>query len=129
MAVSPDLMFLSDHVGGPKPGTVLALIDDLPDHGGKSLDFRVEEGHLVSIFIQKKGDCVQVYHNRCPHAGTPLNLFNDRFMDIENESLLCRTHGAKFDFETGQCLSGPCRQEFLRKVAFEVDASGRILSK
>ena len=121
-------MFLDDDVCGPLSGTVLAKVEDIPDHGGKVIDFRTEDGHFLSIFIQRLKGEVEIYQNRCPHAGTPLNLFNERFMDLDNRYLLCRTHGAKFDFLSGKCIAGPCKGQYLRKVAFRIEA-GNIISR
>lgn len=122
-------MFLDDHICGPAPGSILGKVDELPEHGGKAIDFKNDQGHRLSIFIQRMEGTIEVYQNRCPHAGTPLNLLNERFMDIENRHLICRTHGAKFDFDTGKCVMGPCKGQFLRKIAFEIQHGGLIVSQ
>lgn len=105
--------------GGPPEGTFIVRIEDLPVHGGKDVLFR--DGLLqVKIFVQKHKGEVFVYENRCPHAGTPLNMFNDRFLNVTNKALICRTHGALFDIHNGLCTRGPCRGEHLRPIAFEI---------
>ncbi|UTW55296.1 Rieske 2Fe-2S domain-containing protein [Kordiimonas sp. SCSIO 12610] len=129
MSKQPRAMALADDICGPPSGTVLTHLNDLPAHGGKSIEFQNEEGHRLSIFVQKLDEDIEVYLNRCPHAGTPLNLFNDRFMDLDNTYLLCRTHGAKFEYKNGKCIAGPCKGEYLRKVAFSVNDDGSIVSE
>jgi nitrite reductase/ring-hydroxylating ferredoxin subunit len=126
MGSEPPVMFLDDDICGPPPGTILANIGDIPKHGGKTIDFRTADGHSLSIFIQRSEGEFEVYQNRCPHAGTPLNLLNERFMDLDNKYLLCRTHGAKFDFASGKCVSGPCKGKYLRKVAFHIEADNIV---
>ncbi|MFC3052182.1 Rieske (2Fe-2S) protein [Kordiimonas pumila] len=122
----PDLLYLSDMPGGPEAGTLLVTLNSLPAHGGKDIVFT--EGRLrVNIFAQRYQNTIYVYENRCPHAGTPLNMFGDRFMNIEKNHLLCRTHGALFDPETGKCTGGPCKGHYLRQVAVEI-RNGAIYS-
>ncbi len=115
----PSPLELEDVPAGPPAGTLLTHLDGLPIHGGKELVFR--DGTLVlRLLVQRLGDSAVVYENRCPHAGTPLNMFDDKFLDITGKRLLCRTHGALFDIEDGKCLRGPCKGDHLRAVAVEV---------
>lgn len=114
----PTLLQLEDMPGGPPAGTLIARLDELPKHGGKDVIYK-EDTFQVNIFVQRHGDAVYVYENRCPHAGTPLNMFNDRFLNMEKSALICRTHGALFDIGTGLCIGGPCRGRYLRPVDFE----------
>jgi len=116
-------LYLADRLGGPPTGTLLTQLADLPRHGGKDLLFE-EEGHRLNIFIQQHGDTVHVYENRCPHAGTPLNMVGEKFLSLDGRSLLCRTHGALFAIDTGKCTRGPCKGQYLRPVAFEIKDGG-----
>lgn len=110
---------LEDLPGGPPAGTLIARLEELPDHGGKDVLFR-DGDFQVNIFVQRQDNSVHVYENRCPHAGTPLNMFGDKFLNITKDSLICRTHGALFDIASGLCTAGPCRGRYLRPVDFEV---------
>lgn len=113
---------LSELPAGPDKGTHLIDIDDLPDHGGKELIYT--EGKLrTSILIQKTGDKIGVFLNQCPHAGTPLNMFDDRFLDISGKHLICRTHGALFNPLSGVCVRGPCEGQTLRPVAYKIEGT------
>lgn len=117
---------LSDLEATPAPGTLLAKIDDLPSHGGKEIVF-TEGRFRTSIFIQKTGDDISVFLNFCPHAGTPLNMFDEKFMDLKGKYLLCRTHGALFNPKTGKCVRGPCKGKYLRPIAHVLE-NGSIYS-
>lgn len=119
----PDPIHLADLEATPPAGTLLAHVEELPDHGGKELVF-TQDRFRTSIFIQKMGDAIEVFLNYCPHAGTPLNLFGDKFTDLKGESILCRTHGALFDTRSGLCTRGPCKGAYLRKIAHEVREGG-----
>ncbi len=119
MAGAPDPIELSDLEATPPAGTLLAMLDELPDHGGKEIIF-TEDRFRTSIFIQKTEAGVGVFLNFCPHAGTPLNMFNEKFMDLRGKYLLCRTHGAMFDPKDGKCVQGPCKGKYLRSVAHTI---------
>lgn len=115
--VSP--LYLKDTMAGPPAGTLIVKLDNLPAHGGKDILFK-DGAFQTNIFIQKTQEGVFVYENRCPHAGTPLNMIGDRFLNIDKTHLICRTHGALFNIGDGQCIAGPCKGQSLRAVAFEV---------
>ena len=99
---------------------LLARLDDLPPHGGKEVVFR--DGHIVlRLIVQRTGvGSAAVFENRCPHAGPPLNMFDDKFLDITGTRLICRTHGALFEMESGKCVRGPCKGDYLRPVAVTI---------
>lgn len=120
MMPAPAPLHLDDVPAGPPEGTLLARLSDLPDHGGKELVFR--DGMLVlRLLVQRFEGGAVVFENRCPHAGTPLNMFDDRFLDISGRRLICRTHGALFDLKDGHCNRGPCKGDYLRAVAIHIE--------
>ncbi len=116
-------MHLETIAGGPSKGTLLAAIKDLPEHGGKDILFKDGE-HQLNIFVQQNGDKFHVHENRCPHASTPLNMFGDKFLSLDGNYIICRTHGALFDKSNGKCIGGPCKGDYLRPVAFEIRDGG-----
>ncbi|HKJ95305.1 MAG TPA: Rieske 2Fe-2S domain-containing protein [Gammaproteobacteria bacterium] len=87
--------------------TCLCHIDDLPDNQARG--FQVElDGESRPVLLVRRGMTVYGYINVCPHRGTSLDWLPDRFMDAEGRHLQCATHGARFEVETGHCISGPC---------------------
>lgn len=123
---APAPLYLEDHPAGVEPGTAIARLKDLPDHGGLALEL-ADGDHRLRLLIQQYEGEVLVFENRCPHAGTPLNLFDDRFLDSSGGRLICRTHGALFDPVSGKCVRGPCKGDYLRPVAIEIE-DGTILA-
>lgn len=119
MTKEPSLLYLEDTEAGPSSGTVIAKISDLPNHGGKDVLYK-SEAFQTNIFVQKSDDTIHVFENRCPHAGTPLNMFGEKFLSMDGKHILCRTHGALFDKSSGKCVGGPCKGMYLRAVAFEI---------
>lgn len=53
-------------------------------------------------------DKVYAYLNQCPHLGLELDWLPGEVFDLENANLMCATHGARFDPQSGLCISGPC---------------------
>ncbi len=63
---------------------------------------------------------VYAYENRCPHLGVELDWAPGEFFDTAQEYLLCSTHGARFEPDSGKCVSGPCAGQSLSAlVVFE----------
>ncbi|MEX1034091.1 MAG: Rieske (2Fe-2S) protein [Cellvibrionaceae bacterium] len=94
------------------PATIpLCGSEDIPDNGSKG--FTVDG---LQLFAVKKRGQVFVYHNRCPHAGLPLNWLPDQFLDLDRELIQCTSHGALFRIDTGRCVAGPCPGQHLRAV-------------
>ena len=100
-------------------GVVLCRSDDIAE--GQARGFLVGEGAPRRDFVLVRRDGVlRAYVNACPHQGTPLETFPDRFLNEDGSELICSTHGARFRVEDGYCVRGPCEGRLLRAVAFEV---------
>ena len=85
---------------------------------GTSKGFDVESAYLFAV---KRDDKVYLYRNSCPHLGTPLEWEEDRFLDSDGSLIQCSTHGALFEIETGKCLAGPCKGQYLQAVPYLLD--------
>ena len=93
--------------------------DELGDPGCR--EFRIGEGDWpFKGFVVRQGDNVYAYQNFCMHVGHPLNWQPDRFLTEDEQHIICASHGATYDIETGLCIAGPCRGKTLRAVTVEV---------
>ena len=104
---------------------VLCALDDLAEHPSRG--FRVGEGPwpLAGLLV-RKGNRVRAYLNRCPHAGHPLNLKPHDFLTPDRSLVVCCSHGALFDMDTGYCVDGPCAGESLVPIPIEI-VGGHVL--
>ena len=50
----------------------------------------------------------------------PLNWIPDGFLTKDDSSIICASHGAQYEIDTGLCFAGPCIGKSLRKVDVEV---------
>ncbi len=107
---------------------VLCALDDLADRPCRA--FKVGEGAWpLSGFLVRKGDRVHAYLNRCPHAGHPLNIRPDEFLSPDHSLIVCCSHGALFDMDTGFCIDGPCAGESLTRIPIEILAGYVLLGE
>lgn len=101
-------------------GTVLCRADEIGE--GEARGFLTGEGTARrDILVVRRAGVLRAYLNACPHQGTPLETFPDRFLDEDGSRLVCSTHGARFRVEDGLCVSGPCAGKSLTAIACAVE--------
>lgn len=93
----------------------IAVRFDLPDDNG-----------AMSCFTIRFEGKAHAYVNRCPHRGSELDWNPGEVFDESGLYLICATHGATFDPQTGECLSGPCQAAGLKKL--QVEENGDVVS-
>ncbi len=107
-------------------GRVLCRLDDIED--GQAKSFPLGSGlEAREIFVVREDGQAFGYVNSCPHLGTPLNWDGDRFISDDSGLILCATHGALFEIEDGDCVSGPCAGQALEAAPVTVDTQGRVV--
>lgn len=97
------------------PNIILCKFTDLPDGGAKGVEVGRGADTLDPILL-RRGCEVFAYVNRCPHRGTPLETFPDKFLNQTGKLLICSTHGARFRVKDGICVEGPCEGASLKPV-------------
>jgi nitrite reductase/ring-hydroxylating ferredoxin subunit len=70
---------------------------------------------------------VFAFVNRCPHLGTELDWQPGEFFEESGLYLVCSTHGALFEPDTGFCIAGPCRGASLDTVQVREDDGHVVL--
>jgi nitrite reductase/ring-hydroxylating ferredoxin subunit len=95
--------------------------------GGDGVRFELERGgqRHPAFAIRFEGR-VRAYLNRCAHVGVELDWQPGRFFDADGMVLICSTHGALYDPDSGECLGGPCRGGRLEPVAVE-EIDGQVV--
>ncbi|BCE03300.1 Rieske (2Fe-2S) protein [Marinicellulosiphila megalodicopiae] len=79
----------------------------------KSIQEKGFEINGKKIFAVYKDEQCYVYENKCPHLGIDLEFMPNQFLDMDKALIICSTHGALFEIQTGQCVSGPCQGDHL----------------
>ena len=104
----------------------ICTLDDLANPGSREFKIERRQWPLYG-FVVRKGEAVAAYVNRCPHAGHPLNLRPDRFFTPDESLLMCNSHGALFDIDTGRCVAGPCSGKALTPIPIRVEDGEIVL--
>lgn len=101
-------------------GTVLCRADDIGE--GSARGFVIGTGTARrDIVVVRSAGVLRAYLNACPHQGTPLETFENRFLNEDATLLVCSTHGARFRVENGFCVSGPCAGKSLSAIACRIE--------
>jgi nitrite reductase/ring-hydroxylating ferredoxin subunit len=98
---------------------VVCRLSDIGPQGARAFTLGGGDWPLHGVVV-RLGESVRGYLNRCPHAGHPLNLLPQRFLTPDGTLLLCSSHGAVFEKDTGYCVAGPCAGSSLTPVSLEV---------
>ena len=64
---------------------------------------------------------VHAYLNRCAHVPMEMDYQSNRFFDSTGQWLMCATHGAMYQPQTGACRAGPCRGGLIKIELSELD--------
>ena len=93
----------------------------------KSCGFFVTiNGEKKSLIVVRLQTSIYVYINSCPHIGAPLDLKPGQFLSHDKKNIVCSTHGALFEIETGQCIFGPCKDKYLEAIPIQIN-NGEVL--
>jgi nitrite reductase/ring-hydroxylating ferredoxin subunit len=104
-----------------KPRRVkIARIDELKD--GQTKKFKIRRADRVTeAFLIRKGGDYFAYLNLCRHWMVGLDYDDNDFLSEEGAWVVCKSHGAVYRPETGECESGPCNGAALYRVPVEQD--------
>ena len=96
--------------------------------GGRASRFVIElDGRRLSAFVVAFDGGIHADINSCPHRGTELDWHAGEVFDESGRYLVCATHGALFEPDTGRCVGGPCQGARLTKIAVDAQDEGVFL--
>ncbi len=91
--------------------------------GGPGVRFCVQRyGVQATAFAIRYDGTVYAYLNSCAHVPVELDWMEGEFFDKAGLYLICATHGATYEPDTGHCIMGPCKGQ--RLVALGVTERG-----
>lgn len=77
----------------------------------KSLGLRFDLPQLgphASGFVVRYNNKAYAYVNQCQHVPVELDWNEGQFFTATQDYLICATHGAQYEPDTGKCVYGPC---------------------
>jgi len=85
--------------------------------GGPGVRFEIHRsGEVLPAFVVRHGGEVYAYVNECQHQASELDWNPGEFFDVDKLYLICATHGALYEPQSGLCVAGPCRGARLAPV-------------
>ena len=107
---------------------VLCRFDELAE--GEARGFGPFDGGRQKIFVVRKSGSVYAYWDACPHYGdTPMAWRANAYLNAARDRIVCASHGAEFEIETGRCMRGAALGKSLKAATVEVTGSGEIVFK
>jgi nitrite reductase/ring-hydroxylating ferredoxin subunit len=101
-------------------GRIVARVGELPPGAVKKFWLICQKYRLDGFLVNDRGN-YHAYVNRCRHMPTPLDFVRNEFLSDDGRFLQCYTHGALYDFATGECVAGPCKGESLYRLPVRVE--------
>lgn len=102
------------------PPAEVARIGEVPPGETKKFFLQVD-GREVECFLVNYGDQLFAYVNRCRHVPMTMDWVENQFLTEDGRYILCATHGAAFEPETGECVFGPPCGKFLDRVPLVIE--------
>ncbi|RPH65116.1 MAG: Rieske (2Fe-2S) protein [Burkholderiales bacterium] len=100
----------------------------LPE-GGDGVRFEwpdpADGGRPSAAFVVRYDGCARAFLNRCAHLRAELDWLPGRFFDDSGLYLICATHGALYEADSGRCVAGPCSGGRLAPLRC-VERDGRV---
>jgi nitrite reductase/ring-hydroxylating ferredoxin subunit len=102
-----------------RKGEAICLFDELDHLHGKRFQIRCSdikpfEGmnadpeDSLPAFVLRKDERIVAYLNRCAHLPMEMDWNPGMFFDEDFSYIVCSTHYALYEIDTGICVRGPC---------------------
>ncbi|HSR02696.1 MAG TPA: Rieske 2Fe-2S domain-containing protein [Methylophilaceae bacterium] len=85
----------------------------------KSTGLRFNLPHLgehATGFVIRFDNKPYAYVNQCAHVPVELDWQEGEFFTSDKKLLICATHGASYEPDTGCCVYGPCKGKRLQPL-------------
>ena len=95
---------------------------------GEARGFAPWPGARKQVIVLRRGGRLFGWLDSCPHyqGGTPMAWKRNGYLNAARTRLICFSHGAEFDPETGECTLGPCLGKRLRAMPVIEDTDGMV---
>ena len=101
----------------------LGRAEDISDNEARGL--AAPAGRL---FVVRRGGALHAWWDACPHYGdTPMAWRAGEYLNAARNRIVCASHGAEFDIETGICTKGAALGQCLRRAPVRTNACGELV--
>lgn len=109
------------------PPVEIARVGELPPGETKKF-YLLVDGREVECFMMNYEGQLFAYINRCRHVPMTMDWVENQFLTEDKRYILCATHGAAFEPDTGECIFGPPCGKFLDRVPLVID-NDRVIAQ
>lgn len=96
--------------------TITFKSEELQDQA-KGLRFALPVlGEFATGFVVRFNGKPYAYVNQCAHVAVELDWNEGDFFTAQKDYLICATHGAHYQPDTGYCVMGPCKGRRLKAI-------------
>lgn len=96
--------------------TITFKSEDLQE-AAKGLRFALPAlGEFATGFMVRFCGKPYAYVNQCAHVSVELDWNEGEFFTSQKDYLICATHGAHYQPDTGFCVMGPCKGKRLKSI-------------
>ena len=89
---------------------------------GETRKFTLDcDGREIPGFVLNWQGELRAYVNRCRHVPMEMDWVENRFWSDDGRWILCATHGALYEPESGECVAGPPCGKSLVPLVLRVD--------
>lgn len=106
-------------------GRVIARVEEMRPGSVKKFCLICQKYRVEAFLINYQGT-FHAYVNRCRHMTTPLDFVRYQFFTEDGRRLICLTHGALYEPDSGVCVEGPCKGLALYRLPVLIDR-GEVL--
>ena len=105
-----------NHMDESKEKIEICPSDHIQEKGkGVRFPVTVQGENAVGFVIRYQGTA-HGYVNRCAHIAMELDWAEGEFFESSGLYLMCATHGAIYEPDTGRCAGGPCQGGRLKPI-------------
>ncbi|EUJ10511.1 ferredoxin subunit of nitrite reductase and ring-hydroxylating dioxygenase [Methylophilaceae bacterium 11] len=75
-----------------------------------------QRGELATGFVVRFNGKPYAYLNQCAHVPIELDWQQGKFFNLTQDFIICATHGAHYEPNSGRCVLGPCKGKSLQPI-------------
>jgi nitrite reductase/ring-hydroxylating ferredoxin subunit len=89
---------------------------------------RAFDAQGARLFVVRRAGALYAYWDACPHYGdTPMAWRAGQYLNAERDRIVCASHGAEFEIETGLCTKGAALGKCLRRAPVQTNSRGDLV--
>jgi len=95
---------------------------------GEARAFGPFDGSRRKAFAVRRNGRLHAWWDACPHySGSPMAWKTNAYLNAAGDRIVCASHGAEFEIETGLCVHGAALGQSLTPAPIETTGDGDLI--